>query len=38
MLATSLLPAPFAAHAQPAGKVYRIGHVTSIDFDQPEQI
>jgi putative ABC transport system substrate-binding protein len=38
MLAASLLPASFAVHAQPAGKVYRIGHVTSVDFDQPEQI
>jgi putative ABC transport system substrate-binding protein len=38
LLATSLLRASFAVHAQPAGKVYRIGHVTSVDFDQPEQI
>ena len=38
MLAPSLLLASFAAHAQPAGKVYHVGHVTSVDFDQPEQI
>ena len=39
MLVTSLLATSLAAaHAQPAGKVYRIGHVTSIDFDQPEQM
>jgi putative ABC transport system substrate-binding protein len=37
MLVTSLLPASVAT-VYAAGKVYRIGHVTSVDFDQPEQI
>ena len=38
ILVPSLLLAPFAAHAQQAGKVYRIGHVAPADFDQPERI
>jgi putative ABC transport system substrate-binding protein len=36
-LAPALLLSAFAAHAQPRGKVYHIGHVTTADFDQPEQ-
>ena len=27
-----------AADAQQAGKIYHIGHVASVDFDQPDQI
>ena len=38
MLVPSLLLIPLAARAQPAGKVYHVGHVTSVDFDQPEQV
>lgn len=33
-----LLLAPCAAQALPPGKVYHIGHVGSVDFDQPEQV
>ena len=36
MLAASCLLAPLAAHAQ-QGKVYHVGHVASVDFDQPGQ-
>ena len=36
ILAPSLLLASFAAHAQQAGKVYRIGHVAPVDFDRPD--
>ena len=32
-LATSL-----SAEAQQAGKVYRIGHVSPVDFDRPERM
>jgi putative tryptophan/tyrosine transport system substrate-binding protein len=38
ILVASLLAAPVAAHAQQAGKIYHIGHVASVDFDQPDQI
>ena len=38
VLVPSLLLIPLAARAQPAGKVYHVGHVTSVDFDQPEQV
>ena len=38
LLAASLLHAPVAAHAEQAGTLYRIGHVTLMDFDQPEQL
>ncbi len=38
VLAPSLLLIPLAARAQQPGKVYHIGHVTSVDFDQPEQV
>jgi ABC-type uncharacterized transport system substrate-binding protein len=38
ILAPSLLLAPLAARAQQTGKVYHIGHVASVDFDQPEQV
>jgi putative ABC transport system substrate-binding protein len=38
ILVPSLLLTPFAAQAQQAGKVYRIGHVAPADFDQPERI
>ena len=37
ILAPSLVLAPLAAHAQQAGKVSRIGHIASMDFDQAEQ-
>ncbi len=36
LLAQSLLLAPLAAHAQQAGKVYRIGHLAPADFDRPD--
>ena len=36
LLAQSLLLASLTAHAQQAGKVYRIGHVAPADFDQPD--
>ena len=29
---------PLPARAQPPGKVYHIGHVASVDFDQPEHV
>ena len=38
ILAPSLLLIPLAARAQQPGKVYHIGHVSSVDFDHPEQI
>ena len=38
ILVASLLMAPVAAHAQQAGKIYHIGHVASVDFDQPDQV
>ena len=38
LLVASLLVAPCVAHAQQAGKIYHIGHVASVDFDQPEQV
>jgi hypothetical protein len=38
LLAPSLLLIPLAARAQPPGRVYHIGHVTNVGFDQPEQI
>ena len=38
LLTPSLLLIPLAARAQPVGKVYHIGHVTSVDFDQPDQV
>jgi putative tryptophan/tyrosine transport system substrate-binding protein len=38
MLAPSLLLIPLAANPQQPGKVYRIGHVTSVDFDKAEPV
>jgi len=38
LLASSLLLIPRASHAQSPGKVYHIGHVSSVDFDQPEHV
>jgi putative ABC transport system substrate-binding protein len=38
ILVASLLAAPVVAHAQQPGKIYHIGHVASVDFDQPDQI
>jgi ABC-type uncharacterized transport system substrate-binding protein len=38
ILAPSLLLAALTAQAQQAAKVYHIGHVASVDFDQPEQL
>ena len=38
LVAPSLLLVPLAAHAQSPGKVYHIGHVASVDFDQPEHV
>ncbi|MGH7303111.1 MAG: ABC transporter substrate-binding protein [Candidatus Rokuibacteriota bacterium] len=38
IVAPGLVLAPLAAHAQPAGKVYHIGHVASVDFNDPEQV
>jgi putative ABC transport system substrate-binding protein len=37
ILAASLLLTPLAAPAQRAGKIYHIGHVAAVDFDQPGQ-
>jgi putative tryptophan/tyrosine transport system substrate-binding protein len=37
-LLLGLLAAPLAAEAQPAGKVYRIGHIAPPDFDRPERV
>jgi hypothetical protein len=38
ILVASLLMAPVAVRAPQAGKIYHIGHVASVDFDQPDQI
>ena len=38
LLASSLLLIPRASHAQSPGKVYHIGHVSSVDPDQPEHV
>lgn len=38
ILVASLLMAPVAAHAQQPGKISHIGHVASVDFDQPDQV
>jgi len=38
ILAPSLLLAALTAQAQQAAKVYHIGHVASVDFDQPGQL
>ena len=37
ILAASLVLTPLAAPAQQAGKIYHIGHLASVDFDQPGQ-
>ena len=36
LLAQSLLWVPLAAHAQPAAKIHRIGHIATPEFDQPD--
>jgi putative ABC transport system substrate-binding protein len=36
-LAGALFAAPWAANAQQAGKVYRIGHIAPLDFDRPDR-
>ena len=36
-LASGLVAAPWTAEAQPAGKVYRIGHIAPLDFDRPDR-
>src|SRR5438445_6236978 len=36
LLTQSLLLAPLAAHAQQAGKIYRVGHLATAEFEQPD--
>jgi len=36
LLTPSLLLAPLAAHAQQAGKIYRVGHLATAEFEQPD--
>jgi putative tryptophan/tyrosine transport system substrate-binding protein len=35
---STILTTPSAAEVPPAGKVYRIGHISSLDFDRPEHM
>ena len=36
LLTQSLLLAPLAAHGQQPGKIYRVGHLATADFEQPD--